>query len=38
MVRYDYKNMFFSLKWYHEFEAQGTFEGDAIWFKYFYAF
>ena len=38
MVRYDYKNMFFSLKWYHEFEAQSTFEGDAIWFKWFYAF
>lgn len=38
MVRYDYKNMYFLLKWYHEFKARNTFEGDAIWFKYFYAF
>jgi len=38
MVRYDYKNMFFLLKWYHEFQAKNTVQGDGIWFKYFYAF
>jgi len=38
MVRYDYKNMFFLLKWYHEFNAKNTVEGDGVRFKYFYAF
>lgn len=38
MVRYDYKNMFFLLKWYHEFDAKNTVEGDGFWFKFFYAF
>jgi hypothetical protein len=38
MVRYDYKNMFFLAKWYHEFDAENTVEGDGFWFKFFYAF
>jgi hypothetical protein len=38
MVRYDYKNMFFLAKWYHEMDAKNTLEGDAFWFKFFYAF
>lgn len=38
MVRYDYKNMYFLAKWYHEFDAENTVEGDGFWFKFFYAF
>lgn len=38
MVRYDYKNMYFLLKAYREFEVKGTFSGDFYWFKWFYAF
>lgn len=38
MVRYDYKNMFFLLKWYHEMDAKNSVEGDGFWFKFFYAF
>lgn len=38
MVRYDYKNMFFLAKWYHEFDAENTVQGDGFWFKFFYAF
>jgi hypothetical protein len=38
MARYDYKNMFFLLKWYHEMDAKNTIQGEAIWFKFFYAF
>jgi hypothetical protein len=38
MVRYDYKNMFFLAKWYHEMDAKNTVQGDGFWFKFFYAF
>lgn len=38
IVRYDYKNMFFLLKAYREFEVKGTISGDWYWFKWFYAF
>jgi hypothetical protein len=38
IIRYDYKNMWFLLKYYRDFEVQRTFEGNWIWFKWFYAF
>ena len=37
-AQYNYKNMSFTLKWQHEFEAQYKPEGDKFWFNFVYAF
>jgi hypothetical protein len=35
---YSYKNMFFTLKWQNEFDAENRPEGNNFWFKFMYAF
>jgi hypothetical protein len=37
-VKYDYKNMSFTLKWQREFEVENRPEGDKFWFKFMYVF
>jgi hypothetical protein len=37
-AQYNYKNMSFTLKWQHEFEAQYRPEGDNLWLKVMWAF
>ncbi len=37
-AQYNYKNMMFTLKWQHEFEARNKPEGDKFWFNVVYAF
>lgn len=37
-VKYDYKNMSFTLKYQKEFEVKNKPEGDKLWFKFVYAF
>lgn len=37
-LKYDYKNMSFTLKYMGEFEAKNRPEGDNFWFKFLYAF
>jgi len=37
-VKYDYKNMMFTLKWQAELDAKNKPEGDRFWFKFLYAF
>jgi hypothetical protein len=37
-AQYSYKNMIFTLKWQHEFEAQYKPEGDKFWFNFVYVF
>jgi hypothetical protein len=38
LVRYDYKNMFFLLKYNFEMEAKNRPEGGKAWFRFLYAF
>jgi hypothetical protein len=37
-LKYDYKNMSFTLKYMGEFEAKNRPQGDNVWFKFLYAF
>ena len=38
MASYNYKNMFFTLKWQKEFEVENRPQGNNFWFKFMYAF
>ncbi len=37
-IKYDYKNMSFTLKYQHEVDVDNKPEGDKVWFKFVYAF